>query len=373
MADDVNEGVKRALASLVRGTEKSGNLRNDLRRDILEAVSNLRNCFVQIQTNLEAKTTAFKELAKEVKENKEELQRLRNTDSRMIHNSPSLGQQSNYCEYRNPRQVLTPAGRSRKLYSEIVKDGEVDKRHKLTVRSRTNHSAEEIKNIIKTNINPTSMKVGISAFRTLRDGRVLLETKSKDEIELLHTNIQDKCSQLLETNIQKLRNPTIVIYNIPEDVTTENAEEIISSQNPELNLSKGDMKPKFIMKGRRNIRNLVTEVGPLVRRKILKTKLKIGWHICNMEDYVVVNRCFNCSGYNHRASNCRGVETCPLCTGGHRLKDCTASAEDYRCTNCVKFNKYNSKAKVSENHSSLDQNCPSLQATVLKYKQNTDY
>jgi len=29
------------------------------------------------------------------------------------------------------------------------------------------------------------------------------------------------------------------------------------------------------------------------------------------EDYVVVNRCFKCSGYNHRASDCRGVETCP--------------------------------------------------------------
>ena len=30
-------------------------------------------------------------------------------------------------------------------------------------------------------------------------------------------------------------------------------------------------------------------------------------------------------------------------------------------------------AKVNENHSSLDQTCPNLQAILLRYKQNTDY
>jgi phage FluMu protein Com len=79
-----------------------------------------------------------------------------------------------------------------------------------------------------------------------------------------------------------------------------------------------------------------------------------------MEDHVAVNRCLKCSRYNHRASNCRGEETCPLCTGGH--KDCTASSGDYKCINCVNFNKYNGNAKVCENHSYLDKSCPSLQA-----------
>jgi hypothetical protein len=95
------------------------------------------------------------------------------------------------------------------------------------------------------------MKLGICAFRSLCDGRVLLETKSKEELELLFTNINDKCSQLLEANFLKLRNPNIVIYSIPEEVTIENAEEIISSQNPELNLSVGNVKPKFIYRGQK--------------------------------------------------------------------------------------------------------------------------
>jgi hypothetical protein len=186
-------------------------------------------------------------------------------------------------------------------------------------------------------------------------------------------DIKTKCSQHLDVHIHKLRNPSLIIYNIPEEITKENAEEIIATQNPELNLCEGDVKPKFITKGRRNTRNLVVEVGPLVRRQIFKTKLKIGWHICNAEDYVVVNRCYNCSGYNHKANFCRGVESCPLCAGGHKLKDCTASVDDYNCVNCAKFNKYNNNAQVSVKHSSLDQSCPSLQAMVRKYKQNTEY
>jgi hypothetical protein len=62
MAEDTKDSVERALARLVGVTEKSGNLRNNLREDMLEAVSSLRIYFVQVQTKLEAKTAAHKEL-----------------------------------------------------------------------------------------------------------------------------------------------------------------------------------------------------------------------------------------------------------------------------------------------------------------------
>jgi hypothetical protein len=161
-------------------------------------------------------------------------------------------------EHTGERQPLSPKGNPRKPYSEVAKaEGMVVKRYKLTVETRTNHSPEAIKNI-KTSINSTSMKIGICTFRLQRDGRVLLETKSKEETELLYADIKDKCSQHLDVHIHKLRNPSIVIYNVPEEITKENAEEIIATQNPELNLCEGDVKPKFITKGRRNTRSRVT-------------------------------------------------------------------------------------------------------------------
>jgi hypothetical protein len=37
------------------------------------------------------------------------------------------------------------------------------------------------------------------------------------------------------------------------------------------------------------------------------------------------------------------------------------------------YNKYNHSKSIYTNHSSLDKNCPSLQAILTKYKQNTVY
>ena len=104
----------------------------------------------------------------------------------------------------------------------------------------------------------------------------MVETKSKEEIELLHSNINDKRSQHLESNIQTLRKPNLIIFNVPYDVTTENAENIIASQNPELNLNAGYLKPKYIFKDKRKTLNLINEVNSETRKKILNTKLKIG-------------------------------------------------------------------------------------------------
>jgi len=68
-------------------------------------------------------------------------------------------------------------------------------------------------------------------LKSLRDGRILMETKSKEEI-VLHADITEKCSQLLEVNVQKPRNPKLVVYNIPEEVTIENTEDIITHRTP---------------------------------------------------------------------------------------------------------------------------------------------
>jgi hypothetical protein len=125
------------------------------------------------------------------------------------------------------------AGTTGKLYSEIVKaDARKEKRFRLTVTTTSDHSGDAIKDIIKTNVNPTSIKVGVCAIKSLRDGTVIIETKSKEDMELLCTNINDKCNQILEANIQKPRNPTLVIYNIPEEVNMENIEQILTHSVP---------------------------------------------------------------------------------------------------------------------------------------------
>jgi hypothetical protein len=68
------------------------------------------------------------------------------------------------------------------------------------VKSKLNHSTEAIKSTLRTN-NPMAMKVGIKSFKSLKDGRVLIEAGTSEEMKLLSTSVRDKCGEDLEVTI----------------------------------------------------------------------------------------------------------------------------------------------------------------------------
>jgi hypothetical protein len=222
-------------------------------------------------------------------------------------------------------------------------------------------------------VNPTEIKVGITSLKSLTDGRVMIQASSKNEIETLGEKIGEKCGEELEVNIQKLRNLRLDLLNIPDDITLENVEDTLTVQNPELDLKEGDIRAKFCYTTKRETRNLVIEVDSGTRKKLMQARIKLGWAICNVDDYMVVKRCFCCSRYNHNFRDCKGEETCPLCAGSHKLKECKATKSEHKCINCLIYNKHHQTNQIDTAHSTLDKNCPSLLAVLEKYKQNTDY
>ena len=170
-----------------------------------------------------------------------------------------------------------------------------------------------------------------------------------------------------------MRSPRLVILDIPEDISVDNVEDTIVAQNADINLQQGDIKAKFSYQTKKHERNLVIQVEAGTRKRLLQTKIKPGWQICTVHDYIVATRCYKCSKYNHRAHECRGEECCPLCAGNHKMKECSANPQEYNCINCMSFNKHNQGKTICANHSSLDKNCPSLLAVLDKQKNNTKY
>jgi len=69
------------------------------------------------------------------------------------------------------------------------------------------------------------MKIGITTFKGFKDGKVPIEADSKDDIEILNSQIRDKCGDRLETKVQKRRNLRLINYNILDEVRLENAED----------------------------------------------------------------------------------------------------------------------------------------------------
>jgi len=126
----------------------------------------------------------------------------------------------------------------------------------------------------------------------------------------------------------------------------------------------GYIVARFKFKTKRGLINMVSEAGSETRKKLLQTKLKIGWLICKVDDYLVAKRCFKCSRFNHRHQDCRGEETCHLCAGGHELKECKAPTDQYKCINCIIYNRLSKTEKICVNHSSMHKSCQSLQAVI---------
>ena len=71
MADDVSQHIEDALENLVSITEKSGNLRNDLKQDILVSVSTIRKEIYTMKVHLKSAEEEQKKLREEVKNAKE--------------------------------------------------------------------------------------------------------------------------------------------------------------------------------------------------------------------------------------------------------------------------------------------------------------
>jgi len=133
-------------------------------------------------------------------------------------------------------------------------------------------------------VNPTQMKVGISALKTLKNGRLLIESEKKSELEEVCKEINEVCGEELESYMPTLKNPRTIVFNVPDDITLENAVQAIVLQNSKLNLNENEIKPKFMFEDSKKHKNLVTEVNSETRKRLVDRKLKIGWHVCNSSD-----------------------------------------------------------------------------------------
>jgi hypothetical protein len=246
MADELSEGIENALNIIVNTTERSGNMKKELKQTIFETVSTLGNLFVQLKGNRDSKSNAFSELELRITKMKAELEESR-CKTLKVQGAPSV-----ILSLEPTGMVLkgaAPSGYSEgKLYSEALGDEKTLKRFKLTVKSEENQTPDAIKGLLKSKINPTEITVGINFFKPLKNGKVVIETSSKEETEALEKDISAKYGGTLEVNIHKLRNPRLVTINIPEDITVGNIEDTLIAQNPNLNLKKGTSKLNSAMK-----------------------------------------------------------------------------------------------------------------------------
>jgi hypothetical protein len=135
MADKANMQLESALSTWLSITEKSGNLRKDLKRDIVDSVSTLRNIFVNLNNSVKEQMAKIGLLESEVKNAKTQLQRRGATNLSASRDGTGKTPETGV------KYVLPSAGGAKKLYSEVASES-IEKRYKIMVKSKSDQSPE---------------------------------------------------------------------------------------------------------------------------------------------------------------------------------------------------------------------------------------
>lgn len=77
---------------------------------------------------------------------------------------------------------------------------------------------------------------------------------------------------------------------------------------------------------------IIAEVDDETHKYMLdEGKVKIGWHICKVKDYIGILRCFKCCGYYYFAKDCKKEVACQKCAGKHATNKCRSDTR--KCVN----------------------------------------
>jgi hypothetical protein len=148
MAEDTDQRIDCALEDIVNATSQSKRVKSELKKTIMESVSTLRNIFHALKQEIVNKLTQNIEMQTEVNEAKLDLQVYKDTRA-TTQVAPSIDRMktpvAHACGTQHPS-----SGRKIKSYSDIVAGRENNKKFKITVRSKENHTPETIKKFIQT-------------------------------------------------------------------------------------------------------------------------------------------------------------------------------------------------------------------------------
>lgn len=167
-------------------------------------------------------------------------------------------------------------------------------------------------------------QVGITKLKKVTRGAVVVGCESKLQADKLKEKVAIDLGEKYEVKEPKKRKLKIKIYDIDKEdcVNEEDFWNKVEEQNE--GGSEG-VRGKIIHKtANSSLRGVtvIAEVDMDTRKRLLELgKVKIGWRMCRVQDYIGILRCFKCCGYWHYAKNCVKKEICGLCAEQHMTRE----------------------------------------------------
>lgn len=238
---------------------------------------------------------------------------------------------------------------------------------------------DNLKKKVMEIMEPAKEKIKIKGVRKIRDGGLIIETATMEDLQKVVNNEGLNKEGLKPMPIGSA-NPKIIIFDVPRGLEVDELKRIIYNQNEDLfaEVDEVEFDRSFNPRFRTGIRledttNWVVEVTPSMRtilRRNDRTRLYVDWNACKVQDYRGVTRCFKCQMYGHIARFCKEeLDTCSYCAeSGHKKAECpqVKAKKDPICPPCR-------RAKKNSNHAVGSKDCPAYKSALERIISRTNY
>lgn len=235
-------------------------------------------------------------------------------------------------------------------------------------------TGSKILNDLSRAINPANLQIGINMIKETRNGNVVIKCENARDTDRLKQKIGEKLGQKYDVGVSLLRKPAIKILGVIEKYEKEEATTELLKQNFPGEDFAQDIKTTHIQfNARRETYTIYAETSPTLFALIMdRKKINLGWQRYRVLEDLNLNRCYNCSGYGHRAAKFpEKKKSCPHCATDHDLRDCPKKTK--ACANCLRANAAY-KTAHDTNHAATDSEaCPSYQLLKKRTIARIDY
>ncbi|KAH7949174.1 hypothetical protein HPB49_005729 [Dermacentor silvarum] len=245
----------------------------------------------------------------------------------------------------------------------------------LTPLVPTGTAAEDIKHILKTNVDPARENLGaISVHKTPLGLTVLSDDLAS--VQKLKTLLEQNpvTNTAMSVRLVQQRKPHVKLTGVDPDVPAVNLVAQINSRNPDLRLDPSTCEVRVSFRERSgNFTHVVAVDPPAYRSLMSRGRVSVGWTSATVVEDVHVPTCTFCATYGHGRRSCpvrqhpeRAV--CTRCAGPHLGEQCTVRMGDAAvcCNECR-------RAGHPSSHPTGDKACPLLMARVARLRARTDY
>lgn len=243
----------------------------------------------------------------------------------------------------------------------------------LIMKTKVNKTGEQMKMDLIKNMD-TKLFKEVIVRNSRMNGNIILQSNNSTELEKVTKKIKEKLNDEIDISTPKQRLPRIKIKNVVNvaNLNDDDLIKMIANQNDIAISENSHLKVIYKTNPKNEYFDMCIEVDVKTFAAIKpKQSLLIGFVRCKFYESFNITRCFKCNDYSHRIKDCEKNEpVCGTCAEIHETRSCESLVK--KCINCIQRNA-TLRLGLNIDHPAWSHECPTYIAIVQSIQKKMNY